>query len=73
MVFADKERERVDCPTTPAIVVDAIKIRRIRPATSLSWLLQPKGQVESERPHPGGFVVAFCLLVTTGIHVEAMI
>lgn len=44
-------------PTTREIVVDAIKIRRIRPATSLPKLLHPQRQVENIRPHPEGFVV----------------
>lgn len=44
-------------PTAPAIVVDAIKIRRIRPATSLPKLLLPERQVENVRPRPGGSLV----------------
>lgn len=53
-----KKGKRSIVPTTVAIAVDAIKIRRIRPATLLSQLLQPEGQLERKRPHPGGFVVA---------------
>lgn len=45
-------------PTTLVIGVDAIKIRRIRPATSFSKPLQAEGQAESIRPHPGGLAVS---------------
>lgn len=37
-------------PTAPAIVVDAIKIRRIRPATSLPKLLLPEAGGERKTP-----------------------
>lgn len=39
--------------TALVIAMDAIKIRRIRPVTLLSTVLQPGGQVE--RPMPGVF------------------
>lgn len=42
MFFADKERERVDSPLHLNDMVDAIKIRRIRPPTPLSGLLRDK-------------------------------
>lgn len=42
MFFADKERERVDSPLHLKDMVDAIKIRRIRPPTPLSGLLRDK-------------------------------
>lgn len=57
MVLLIKKGNGSIVPTVPAIAVDAIKIRRIRRATSLPKLLRPERQVENVRPCPGGSLV----------------